>query len=97
MEKLRFEWDSDKASSNTKKHGITFPEASTVFYDEWAIEFDDPDHSDDEERFILLGTSSKLRVVVVCHCIRQSDATIRIITARKANGAEEREYWKYRK
>ncbi|MFK7954532.1 MAG: BrnT family toxin [Lysobacterales bacterium] len=77
IEKLRFEWDSKTASSNAKKHGVTFPEASSVFYDEWAVQYDDPDHSDEEERFILLGTSTKLRVVVVCHCFRQSDSAVR--------------------
>lgn len=69
MDDLRFAWDSSKAKSNIRKHGVSFPEASSVFYDEWAIEFDDPDHSDQEERFLLLGTSARLRVLVVCHCL----------------------------
>jgi uncharacterized DUF497 family protein len=97
MTELRFEWDKRKEKANVKKHGISFDEARTVFYDENAIQFFDPDHSDDEDRFILLGISFKLRVLVVCHCFRESDTIIRIISARKADGDEKIEYWGYRK
>ena len=97
MNELRFEWDKQKEKSNVKKHGISFDEAHTVFYDEKAIQFFDPDHSDDEDRFILLGMSFKLNILVVCHCFRESDTVIRIISARKADGDEEKEYWRYRK
>ena len=86
MIELRFEWDKRKEKANVKKHGISFNEARTVFYDENAIQFFDPDHSDNEDRFILLGISFKLRVLVVCHCFRESDTIIRIISARKADG-----------
>lgn len=97
MTELRFEWDKRKEKANVKKHGISFDEARTVFYDENAIQFYDPDHSDDEDRFILLGVSFKLKVLVVCHCFRESDTIIRIISARKADTDEEKEYWRYRK
>lgn len=86
-----------KEKANEKKHGISFDEAHTVFYDENAIQFFDPDHSDDEDRFILLGISFKLRILVICRCFRESDTVIRIIAARKADGDEENEYWRYRK
>jgi len=94
---LRFEWDKRKEKANIKKHGISFGEACTVFYDENAIQFFDPDHSDDEDRFILLGISFKLRVVVVCHCFRESDTIVRIISVRKADNDEENEYWRKRR
>ena len=97
MNELRFEWDKQKEKSNVKKHGISFDEAHTVFYDEKAIQFFDPDHSDDEDRFILLGMSFKLNILVVCHCFRESDTVIRIISARKADSDEENEYWRRRK
>ena len=97
MAELRFEWDKRKEKVNVKKYGISFDEARAVFYDENAIQFFDPDHSDDEDRFILLGMSFKLRILVVCHCFRESDTVIRITSARKADGDEENEYWSYRK
>jgi len=97
MIELRFEWDKRKERANVKKHGISFDEARSVFYDENAIQFFDPDHSDDEDRFILLGISFKLRVLVVCHCFRESDTSIRIISARKADSDEKNQYWGYRK
>ena len=97
MIELRFEWDNRKEKVNVKKHGISFDEAHTVFYDENAIQFFDPDHTDDENRFILLGVSFKLKVLVVCHCFRESDTVIRIISARKADGDEEQEYWRNRR
>ena len=94
MEGLRFEWDSVKEKSNIRKHGISFEEARTAFYDENAIQFYDPDHSEEEDRFILLGISFKLRVIVVCHCSRESENVIRLISARKADRGEEQEYWR---
>ena len=97
MKKLRFEWDSRKERSNLKKHGVSFEEASSVFLDEQAIQFFDPDHSEEEDRFILLGMSVKLKVLVVCHCYRESESVLRLISARKADKDEEQEYWKRRK
>jgi uncharacterized DUF497 family protein len=91
MGKLRFSWDPRKARSNERKHGISFEEATTVFLDEHALLLDDPDHSSDEERFLLLGLSSFMRLLVVCHCIRQGD-TVRLINARKATKRERRQY-----
>ena len=97
MKNLIFEWDSRKANSNYKKHGVTFEEAKTAFFDEQAIVYFDPDHSDDEERFILLGTSHTLNQVVVCHCFREEETSIRIISARKADKEEAQAYWENRK
>ena len=88
-----FAWDADKASRNFEKHGVSFEEAQTVFLDENALRFSDPDHSVDEDRFLMLGISFHLRVLVVCHCFRESDSVIRIISARKANRLEEADYW----
>ncbi|ABW66468.1 BrnT family toxin [Desulfosudis oleivorans] len=96
MSELLFEWDERKERANIKKHGVSFEEARAVFYDVHAIQYFDPDHSDKEERFILLGISYRLRVLVVCHCFRKSDKIIRIISARKADGDEENEYWRHR-
>jgi uncharacterized DUF497 family protein len=93
MKKLIFEWDNRKNASNKRKHGISFEEAQTVFFDEKAIEFDDPDHSIHEERFILLGLSQSLKVLVVCHCYRSDEYTIRIISARKATKKEQGVYF----
>ena len=89
---LRFEWDPKKASSNEKKHGVSFEEARTVFFDENAKLIDDPDHSEDEDRFVLLGLSSSLRVILVCHCYRYEGGVIRIISARKASSHESKQY-----
>ncbi len=91
---LKFEWDENKNVINIEKHGINFAEAKTVFYDESAILFDDPEHSEDESRFILLGLSEKANVCIVCHCYRESDSVIRIISARKATKKEESRYVK---
>ncbi len=96
MNELNFEWDNRKEKSNARKHGVSFDEARTVFYDERAIQFSDPDHSEDEDRFILLGVSFKLRTLVVCHCFRSSDSVVRIISARKADKGEAQEYWRTR-
>ena len=92
MKELCFEWDEKKAASNAKKHGVTFEEARTVFYDENAIQFYDPDHSDEEDRFILLGLSFKPQVLVVCHCFRETETVVRIISARKATTKERKPY-----
>ncbi len=96
MPDLQFEWDARKDRSNTEKHGIGFGEAQTAFYDGHAVQFFDPDHSADEDRFILLGMSFKLSVVVVCHCFRESEWVIRLISARKAKESEEQDYWRRR-
>jgi uncharacterized DUF497 family protein len=94
MDQLLFDWDKAKGSANQKKHGISFEEAQTVFVDENALLIHDPDHPTEEDRFILLGLSAKLRVLIVCHCYRKSDEVIRIISARKATRAEQKYYWK---
>ncbi len=92
MKPLRFTWDKSKSKANQEKHGISFDEAQTVFFDENAIEFFDPDHSESEDRFLLLGLSSSLRIVVVSHCYRKSESLIRIISARKATKKEQKVY-----
>jgi len=97
MDELRFEWDKRKEKANVKKHGVSFDEARSVFYDENAMQFYDPDHSENEDRFILLGINFKLRILVVCHCLRESERSIRIISARKADDEEENEYWRHRR
>lgn len=94
MTELRFEWDEAKNKENIRKHGVSFDEARTVFFDENAVRFFDPDHFDGEDRFIMLGMSFKLRVLVVCHCYRERDAVIRIISARKADRREAADYWR---
>jgi len=86
------EWDENKNRINQKKHGISFDEASSVFYDDLAILFDDPERSQEEERFILLGMSEAANVCIVCHCYRASETVIRIISARKATKKEEERY-----
>lgn len=92
MSELRFEWNENKNRINKKKHGVSFEEAKTVFLDENARLIQDPEHSIDEDRFVILGISSLLRTLVVCHCYRENDDVIRIISARKANSEEE---WQY--
>ncbi len=89
---LRFEWDEKKARANRRKHRVSFEEAQTAFADERAVLIDDPDHSVQEERFVLLGLSSSLRVLVVCHCVRTKGDVIRIISARKAGRNERKTY-----
>lgn len=88
MLEINFEWDEKKNNSNKAKHGISFDEAASVFEDERAIVIPDPDHSEIEERFIILGLSVKLNMLVVCHCYRNNEQTIRIISARKATKKE---------
>lgn len=92
MDTLRFEWDEHKNRINQRKHGISFDEAKTVFYDEEALVISDPDHSETEERFLILGLSSSARLLVVCHCLRASETVIRIISARKATRTESGYY-----
>lgn len=93
---IKFEWNANKALSNMEKHGVSFEEASSVFNDEFAIQYYDPDHSVDEDRFILLGNSNKTNTLVVCHSFRKTDTVIRIISARKANKHETIDYWSTR-
>lgn len=88
---MEFEWDSTKARINLQKHGISFEEAQSVFYDEYAVQFDD-DGAAEEERFIMLGISIKSKILVVCHCERPDGRIIRIISARKAT-ANERTFY----
>lgn len=95
MEFIKFEWDENKNESNKVKHKISFEEAQTVFYDDEALVIDDPEHSKFEERFIILGMSSKANLLVVCHCYRQSDTVIRIISARKATKTESKQYYEW--
>jgi len=92
MNDVRIEWDEAKDRANRRKHGVSFQEAQTVFFDENAIRYFDPDHSKDEDRFLMLGMRWTLRVLVVCHCFRANDSVIRIISARKANKSEGRDY-----
>lgn len=92
MNGLRFEWDENKNVINKSKHGIAFEEARTVFYDEQALVIEDIEHSGDEERFIILGLSFRANLLVVCHCLRESETVIRIISARKATANEQRQY-----
>ena len=95
-EGIRFAWDEAKAEFNLKKHGVTFEEAVTVFADESARLKHDPEHSEKEDRFILLGFSSKLRLLVVCHAYRNNDDLIRIISARKATRNESKQYGRFK-
>ncbi len=92
MREAHFAWDETKDRENRRKHGVSFEEARTVFYDEHAERFFDPDHSGQEDRFLMLGMSLRLRVLVVCHCYRGSDSVIRIISARKATRGEQADY-----
>ena len=89
---MYFDWDENKNRINQEKHGISFEEASTVFFDERALLLDDPEHSMNEERFLLLGMSETAKICIVCHCYRESDTVIRIISARQATGKEEQRY-----
>jgi uncharacterized DUF497 family protein len=93
MTAISFEWDEKKNASNKKKHSVSFEEAQTVFVDENALLIHNPDHSDDEDRFVMLGLSARLRVLVICHSYRRDQAMIRIISARKATRFEQKQYW----
>ncbi|MCC8100438.1 MAG: BrnT family toxin [Clostridiales bacterium] len=92
MDRLTFEWDENKNRINKRKHSVSFEEAQTVFYDEEALLIDDPEHSQEEERFIILGLSKKANLLVVCHCYRASETVIRLISARKATKTESKQY-----
>ena len=89
---LKFDWDPKKDKANQKKHGVSFDEAQSVFFDDYATQFDDEEHSGQEERFILLGMSIRPRVLVVCHCEQKSGSIIRLISARKATAVERKYY-----
>ena len=89
---LRFEWDSGKAAANFRKHHVSFDEAQSVFYDEFAVQFFDEENSSDEDRFLLLGMSSGARLLIICHCERERGEVIRIISARKATRRESTFY-----
>ena len=92
MMDLVFEWDERKNRANRRKHGVSFEEARSAFFDESSRVIPDPEHSESEDRFILLGMSASLRILVVCHCYQQDDSVIRIISARKADREEQRQY-----
>jgi len=92
MKHIHFEWDPKKDAINIRKHKVSFEEAKTVFYDDNARIIADPDHSETEDRFIILGLSQSLKLLVVCHCYRAQDEIIRIISARKATKNESKSY-----
>ncbi len=92
MHEIKFEWDANKAETNRKKHGVSFEEAQTVFYDEFALEFYDDEHSEWEDRFLMLGVSQRLRLLLVCYCYRDATGRIRIISARQATRNEAKHY-----
>ena len=92
MDPIRFEWDAAKAAANHRKHGVSFTEAETAFYDDYARVLPDPDHSTDGKRFLPLGLSSALRVLIVVHCLREAGSVIRLISARRATRAERAQY-----
>lgn len=89
---IRFEWDARKAASNLRKHAVSFEEAESTFYDDFALQFYDEEGSSSEDRFVLLGRSALSRVLVVVHCEREGGEVIRIISARKATARERRHY-----
>ena len=92
MDELKFTWDENKALKNQKKHKVSFDEAKTVFLDDFGRLIPDPDHSEDEDRFILLGQSTQFKLLLVCHCYRENGEQIRIFSARKANKFEQKQY-----
>ena len=96
MGNIEFAWDVRKARANLARHGVTFEEAQTAFLDEAGRLIDDPDHSEDEARFVLLGYSSQARCLIVSHCCRESGSVIRLISARRATAREEEAYWRFR-
>ena len=96
MSELKFTWDTNKDAKNQKKHSISFEEAKSVFLDDYSRLIPDPDHSEDEDRFILLGMCSQLRLLAVCHCYREEGCEIRMISARKASKSEKRQYEGFR-
>ena len=92
MDMIKFEWDENKNRTNPQKHGISFDEAKTVFYDENAILFDDPEHSREEERFLIIGVTTNEKICIVSHCYKDNDKKIRLISARKATKSERKTY-----
>ena len=92
MKSITFTWNNKKVEENQKKHGVTFTEAQLVFFDEDAIQFWDEKHFLKEEKFLMLGLSNEFRILLVVHCYREDDSTIRIISARKATKKEKKEY-----
>jgi uncharacterized DUF497 family protein len=92
MKSISFSWDDRKNRANQNKHKVSFEEAQTVFFDEYAIEYFDPDHSESEDRFLMLGLSQKIRVLVVSYTLRRDGTEIRIISARKATKKEQKAY-----
>lgn len=96
MGNIAFVWDHRKARSNLVKHGVSFEEATSVFLDETARLIDDPDHTGEEGRFLLLGYSFQARCLIVSHCYRESDSVIRLISAQRATGQEEATYWSFK-
>jgi uncharacterized DUF497 family protein len=92
MDDLTFEWDERKNRANQRKHGVSFEEARSVFHDQAAVEYYDDEHTEWEDRFLLLGVSAKLRILLVCHCMREDEGIIRIISARKASRQQQQEY-----
>lgn len=93
MDMLRFEWDPNKNEINKRKHGLSFETAREVFYDEFAVLFDDPDHSEEEDRFLIIGAIRTEQICIVSHCYRDNENVIRIISARKATKNEQRAYF----
>lgn len=89
---IRFEWDPVKAAANLKKHGVSFEEAASIFYDEFAVQFFDAENSSSEDRFLMLGLSAQARLLLVCHCEREQGEVLRIISARKATARESKFY-----
>ena len=89
---IQFEWDEAKAAANLKKHQVSFEEAQSIFFDEFGVQFFDDDHSSGEDRFLMLGMSSRAKLLIVCHCERNHGATVRIISARKATRRESAFY-----
>ncbi len=96
MDSIVFSWDEKKSIINQEKHGVSFEEAQSVFADEYGRLIPDPDHSEDEDRFILLGLSHQVRLLMVCHCYREKGGVIRIISARKADKVETKQYRDFR-
>jgi uncharacterized DUF497 family protein len=93
MSDIRFEWNDAKAAGNRRKHGVCFEEARSVFYDEKALRIPDPDHSEREDRFVMLGMSQRMRVLLVVHVFREDDGVIRLISARRATKNDQQQYW----
>lgn len=96
MNNITFSWNEKKSESNKQKHGVSFEEAKTVFADEYGRLIADPDHSEEEDRFILLGLSNQIRLLLICHCYKEEDNVVRIISARKADKAEIKQYKGFR-